>query len=320
MRFTIALALVLLAPAAGQPAAGQAPAAPPPVVAPSPSAEHGLAIAPAPGDVTKAFDPPATRFGAGHRGVDIAAERGEPVVAALGGTVTFSGTVANVGWVTIDHGGELNTTYGPISPRLVSAGDAVATGDIIGLLAAGPHLNWGARIAGQYIDPLALLERWETYLTTAEDIPPPGTLAGLQGAAGQSTPGVPRGTGRLRRPAAGAVTSAFGQRRHPVTGEVRLHAGMDIGAPEGSAVLAAAAGTVAFAGTAGAAGLMVIIDHGNGLTTRYAHQSALLVEAGAAVDVGEQIGRVGSTGLSTGPHLHFEVRSGGTPVDPAAFL
>lgn len=122
-------------------------------------------VAPVDGAVVAPFDPPDHRFGPGHRGVDLAAEPGTPVRAALAGIVTFSGEVAGRGWVTVDHGGGLVTTYGVLDPREVAAGRHVAAGHVLGRLAASAeHLDWGARLHGEYIDPLRVLGRWRPHL------------------------------------------------------------------------------------------------------------------------------------------------------------
>lgn len=128
------------------------------------------------------------------------------------------------------------------------------------------------------------------------------------------------GSGQLARPVDGVVTSGFGYRTHPILGTSRLHAGIDFGAPTGTPIRAAEAGQVVRAGAQGGYGLTVVIDHGGGLATLYAHQSQLAVSAGQSVGRGEVIGYVGSTGMSTGPHLHFEVRENGRPVNPAPYL
>lgn len=117
-------------------------------------------------------------------------------------------------------------------------------------------------------------------------------------------------------PARGALTSGFGLRRHPVFGIVRPHHGVDIAAAWGTPVLAAAAGTVVYAGWFGGYGKLVVVDHGGGLATLYGHLSSIRVSVGQTVGPGEVLGNVGSTGYSTGPHLHFEVRVNGRPVDP----
>jgi murein DD-endopeptidase MepM/ murein hydrolase activator NlpD len=121
-------------------------------------------------------------------------------------------------------------------------------------------------------------------------------------------------------PADGRLSSAFGVRTDPFTGAPRQHRGVDVGAPQGSAIRATADGIVRAAGPRGGYGNAVEVDHGNGLTTLYAHASELLVAPGEIVRAGQEIGRVGSTGRSTGPHLHFEVRVGGKAVDPARVL
>jgi len=129
-----------------------------------------------------------------------------------------------------------------------------------------------------------------------------------------------RGTGQLILPCLGEVTSGFGWRMHPVLGYERFHSGLDIGADYGTTIHAADRGTVIFAGWYGGYGNAVIIDHGGNMTTLYAHSSELYVVEGQNVQRGQAIAAVGSTGLSTGPHLHFEVRQEGEPTDPMAFL
>lgn len=122
----------------------------------------------------------------------------------------------------------------------------------------------------------------------------------------------------LPLPVAGRITSHFGVRRDPLGHGERRHKGIDIAAPAGTPVQAVAAGKVIFSGRAGGYGNLVAIDHGNGFTTRYAHNQALLVSVGEMVTVGQEIAQVGSTGRSTGPHLHFEVLREGQAVDPLA--
>jgi murein DD-endopeptidase MepM/ murein hydrolase activator NlpD len=126
----------------------------------------------------------------------------------------------------------------------------------------------------------------------------------------------------LRRPLIGEanVTSPFGYRNDPFLGRPALHPGVDLVQEYGAGILATGAGKVIHAGPMGGYGNMVEIDHGNGLTTRYGHMSAVLVEEGQEVKAGDELGRIGSTGRSTGPHLHYEVRQDGEPVDPTRFL
>lgn len=121
-------------------------------------------------------------------------------------------------------------------------------------------------------------------------------------------------------PVSARVTSAFGMRVDPLEGGLRRHDGLDVGAATGSPIRAAQAGVVRFAGARGGYGNVVILDHGGGVETRYAHCAAVSVATGARVAAGEHVAIVGSTGRSTGPNLHFEVRKDGAPVDPAEWL
>lgn len=135
------------------------------------------------------------------------------------------------------------------------------------------------------------------------------------------TPGPPLVfRGGFSRPVAGRITSGFGYRMHPILRERRFHAGVDFGAPSGTPISAAAAGVVIEAGYVRGYGNVAIVDHGSGVSTLYGHCSRLFVRAGQRVARGERIAAVGSTGLSTGPHLHFEVRVNGRPVNPIGRL
>lgn len=135
----------------------------------------------------------------------------------------------------------------------------------------------------------------------------------LQGVAGQARR---RGLTAFALPLRGPLTSRFGLRVHPLFGRRHFHTGVDISAPRGAPVRAADGGTVLFAGWYGGYGKLVVLDHGQGVSTLYGHLSAILVTAGQQVARNQLIGRVGSTGYSTGPHLHFEVRRDGRPIDP----
>lgn len=126
-------------------------------------------------------------------------------------------------------------------------------------------------------------------------------------------------TGRAR-PVPGAVSSGFGMRVHPILGTSRMHNGWDMNAAHGDPIRAYNSGRVILAGPKGGYGNTVMIDHGGGVVTLYAHQSKMAVSNGDSVEMGQVIGYIGSTGLSTGPHLHFEIRINGTPVDPDRYL
>ncbi|NLG80066.1 MAG: M23 family metallopeptidase [Firmicutes bacterium] len=121
-------------------------------------------------------------------------------------------------------------------------------------------------------------------------------------------------------PARGRVTSSFGRRRHPITGRVQGHEGIDIAAPTGTPIRATADGIVRFSGTQAGYGRLVIIDHGYGFETLYAHNSRNTVRAGQRVKRGQVIAYIGSTGTSTGPHVHYEVRVSGKPVNPWNYM
>lgn len=118
----------------------------------------------------------------------------------------------------------------------------------------------------------------------------------------------------------GYVSSSFGRRSDPITGRIAMHTGTDFSAPRGTPIFAVGAGVVTFSGRNGAYGNMVEISHGDGYKTRYAHAHELKVEKGDLVSKGQQIATVGSTGRSTGPHLHFEVYRNGMAVNPARYI
>ncbi|WP_342744108.1 peptidoglycan DD-metalloendopeptidase family protein [Erythrobacter donghaensis] len=130
------------------------------------------------------------------------------------------------------------------------------------------------------------------------------------------------GVGEQRRgllaPVPGAISSSFGMRRHPILGYNRMHAGMDFKASYGTPIVAVSDGKVSAAGRAGGCGIAVRLEHGGGLSTRYCHMSRMAVRAGQSVRRGQVIGYVGSTGLSTGPHLHYEMYRGGRVINPAS--
>ncbi len=126
--------------------------------------------------------------------------------------------------------------------------------------------------------------------------------------------------GSLFRPVPGAVSSPFGPRVHPILGYTRVYTGVDMNARSDDEISAAASGEVILAGPYGGYGNTVIIDHGGGMATLYAHQTSVAVSKGDTVRIGQVIGYIGSTGLSTGPHLHFEVRLDGNALNPAPYF
>lgn len=129
-----------------------------------------------------------------------------------------------------------------------------------------------------------------------------------------------RAPGRLAWPVQGRISSPYGWRIHPVLGGRRMHTGVDVAAPTGTPILAAAGGRVIMAERWGGYGRAAVVDHGGGLSTIYAHQSSIAVAVGQEVRAGDVIGYVGCSGYCTGPHLHFEVRELGAPVDPMTYL
>ncbi len=273
-------------------------------LAPPAGADVGLPRGrlPVDGPVVTPYNPPETRWGSGHRGVDIAAAPGATVVAAAAGTVSFSGMVAGRGVLAIDHG-TVRTTYEPVTAT-VRVGDLVVAGTPVARLEAGHPcpaaacLHWGLRSGEEYLDPMLLIGPAQLRLLPrgATPRPVPAPLVG--------------GSGGVSRPADGPITSPFGMRVHPVTGVWKLHDGVDIGAPCGAPVRAWADGVVVQAGWAGAYGNRVLIDHGDGprghVVTGYAHAQSMVVRPGARVVRGQVIATVGTTGLSTGCHLHAQ--------------
>lgn len=129
-----------------------------------------------------------------------------------------------------------------------------------------------------------------------------------------------QGTGQLAWPVSGVITSGFGWREHPIFGRQIFHTGIDIGVDEGTPVHAADSGTVVYSGWMDGYGYAVVIDHGNGISTLCAHNSDLAVSEGQSVSKGAVIAYAGSTGNATGPHVHFEVRVNGDPVNPLGYL
>ncbi len=133
-------------------------------------------------------------------------------------------------------------------------------------------------------------------------------------------PGTALGTGNMRWPVFGRITSNYGWRNHPVLKKKKYHSGLDIAVKSGTEVHAADSGIIIVSGWRGGYGNFVAIDHGNGISTCYGHNSRLLVKVGEKVSKGQTIALSGNTGLSTGPHVHFEVRRQGVPINPIPYL
>ncbi len=205
---------------------------------------------------------------------------------------------------------------GIVKPALDAAGRLRRAFDVAGLpveryLSKTKARNAATAVGGPFVpaDPRAgMFERELATAQTAVD-----TLDGLR----RALPSVP-----LRKPLNGElqITSTFGYRTDPFLGRPALHSGVDLREEYGTPARATAAGVVTSAGPIGGYGNMVEVDHGGGLATRYAHLSSIAVSPGQQISPGAVVGRVGSTGRSTGPHLHYEVRIDGEPVDPARFL
>ena len=160
------------------------------------------------------------------------------------------------------------------------------------------------RTESEYRELLALSDRIKTMIQRIES---GGKLTG-------------KGTGQMDWPIRGTITSYFGWRTHPIFGTQKYHSGMDIAADYNDPIKAADEGVVISAGWIGGYGYTVILDHGGGLTTLYAHNNSLTVSAGQTVAKGQTIALAGSTGYSTGPHCHFEVRKHGELVEPLNYL
>lgn len=330
LRGTLGLVLLLvLAALLARP--GAAAAAPrEPVV---PGGRWPLAGAPR---VVRAFDAPAHRYAAGHRGVDLAGRVGTPVLAALAGRVAFAGVVAGRGVVSVDTGG-LRTTYEPVAAQ-VRSGDAVAAGAPLGVLTEGTHcgepcLHWGLRVGEDYLDPLrtgrsgsgvalvAGAQRAAAERSAAERAELARAATAGLGAGWVAAPGGQHG---FTRPTAGGVTSAFGLRLHPVLHVWKLHDGTDLGAGCGSPIRAPADGRVQEVGAAAGYGNRLLLEHGrvDGVVVRtgYNHAQGYVVRAGQQVRRGQLLGHVGSTGYSTGCHLHLQVWLGGRLADPSRWF
>lgn len=281
-------------------------------------------VPPVTGPIVRDFDPPAEPWLAGHRGIDLLAAPGSPVVAVLPGRVTFTGRIAGEGVVVVSHG-DTRTTYEPVTAS-VQVGDQVAGGQQLGILEAGDHcaagtclhLGW---LRGQtYLDPADLFDTGGLRLLPSGS----GAIAERLAAARDALLESGSAPGLLLRPVPGGIGSGFGMRFHPILHRWRMHAGVDLHAGCGDPIHAAAAGVVTGRSYDSASGNRLTIDHGvvggHRLVTVYMHASSYSVGVGDRVRRGQVVGRVGDTGWATACHLHLGVKLDGRTVDPAGFL
>ncbi len=265
---------------------------------------------PVPGRALDLFDDAATRYSAGHRGVDLAASPGEEVHASAAGTVFFAGMVAGRPTLSVDHGGAVRTTYTPAVAQ-VSAGERVTQGQVIGSVGVDDHcrsacLHWGLTDGVDHFDPLAQLTVTGIRLLPMGSTPVPrATLVSALSSGGMPVPG--------------RTSSRFGMRTHPITGVRKLHDGTDIAAPCGTPVRSPWPGSVVSASFHAAYGYRIVVEH-DGLRTAYAHLQRLEVGTGDSLTAGDRVGSVGSTGLSTGCHLHWMAWRGGALIDPLTLV
>jgi len=196
-----------------------------------------------------------------------------------------------------------------LSQQLMKALDAVMgkTGDVATGAAGQPASELGVRVANGQLSGERLLTAMQAGISAA--------YAAASAPTGAEPMPVSGPAAELSLPGA-TVTSGYGWRQDPFTREAKFHKGVDLHAPEGSDVPTAGAGRVVFSGTSSGYGTNVIVEHPNGLSTRYAHLSEALVKVGDEVADRQVIGRAGQTGRATAAHLHFEVLEDGVPVDP----
>jgi murein DD-endopeptidase MepM/ murein hydrolase activator NlpD len=285
--------------------------------------------------VQRGFAPPALAWASGHRGIDLVARPGEEILAAASGTVTFAGSIAGKPVVSIDHG-SVRTTYEPVVSTL-RVGERVELGQVIGVLNTGGHclgcLHWGLREGRNYLDPLLLVgNRGGRLRLVAEsqrevvqrEAAARAMAAGSATETSAVTPSARPGSHGFLHPVIGAVTSGFGMRLHPLRKVWKLHDGTDFAAACGTAIRAPYAGVVTRAFFNPAYGNRLFLSHGSvdgvQVKTAFNHAARYLVRPGQRVSRGQVIGEVGSTGLSTGCHLHLMVWLNGQLSNPMSWL
>lgn len=252
------------------------------------------------------------------------AERYQAAIAGLadggGAAAASDGAPPSAAPVTVVEG---DTLWSMVRHQLESRSECVSDGQVLAevrrVSAANQLENPDLIVPGQRLDLGGGADA-----SAAASVPPgeaaPSAGAALdphdEPAAVAAPPGEPLEIGALIDGHRDRVTSAFGMRADPLCGKPRFHAGIDVAAATGTPARAAADGVVTFAGEQRGYGRVVVVDHGGGVSTVYAHASALLVREGDRVDTGTELVRVGASGRATGPHLHFELRKDGVAVDP----
>lgn len=297
-------------------------------------------VVPAPPRAPLAFhypvcDPLGTAFGtiedpfkkepAFHTGLDFPAPYGTPVKAAAAGRLTAAERRGPYGlFLEIDHGHGFKTRYGQLQTVGVGADQAVEQGETIARVGSsgrstGPHLHFEIMHDGFAYDPRLYLvnEHCQAELPGRPDA---GHRVPLSNPPLRPTVAPADEATHFSWPVCGPTLRVFGHGTDPFTGRLAFHSGIDLNAPEGSAVRASAGGRVIAAELRGPYGNVVEIDHGPGHRTRYAHLSTYNVKPGDAVGRGDVIGQVGSTGRAKGPHLHFEIWINDVVRDPSKYL
>ena len=263
----------------------------------SPAAPQPEADAPAPQASLDPLPPPA------EAGAQAEAAPLDP--AAPRRLTGVAGTNLNAALAAAGVSDRLAQDYLRAVASKIRLADGVSTADRFDLVVAGAPGSEQLLYAG--LDRMGALDvqlmRWASAGRSSDWVDATGT--GAQAEA-------------MRMPVAGSVSSSFGMRRHPVYHSQRFHRGVDLRAAAGTPIRAPSSGRVTYAGWAGGYGRQVKLAHGDGLSTSFSHMSRIAAAPGAAVSAGEVIGYVGSTGLSTGPHLHYEVLKNGKAVNPMA--
>jgi murein DD-endopeptidase MepM/ murein hydrolase activator NlpD len=282
----------------------------------SANAESGSKYWPVLGPVIRTFDKPEQVWSAGHRGIDIAATAGSPIVAAASGYVSWTGVIAGVASITVTHNDGLRTSYLPVASNVVT-GQKVAAGEVIGVLLAGHTatadcLHLGLRRGDEYLDPLTWLSTSSVRTAGHVRLLPQGARVPATASTGALSPA------DSNWPVTGVITSPYGWR--PWGNEFRFHSGTDIGVACGTPVATPWPGQVVGVGYNWSLGNYVIVQHPGGIRSTFAHLTQALVGQGAQVAARQVIALSGTTGESTGCHLHWGTTRDGVGVDPMSLV